>query len=231
LFFLDDVLKRILKKEPLSKILKQSSFYGRDFYINEHVLDPRPDSECLIDGVLKLFQKNGSHTFLDLGTGSGCLIITLLLEFPHAKGIAVDLSPHALKVAKKNAHNLGVHQRIGFFKSNWFGTLSTKYFSSFDLIISNPPYIKHDYILDDNVALYDPKMALFSGVDGLDDYKIIFSKLDQYLKDDGVFLGEIGFDQSDLICEALKQYKALKFEGFFKDLSNIKRCVIVKKND
>lgn len=223
--FLKKVALRLAAEEPLTKILQESNFYGRSFYINEHVLDPRPDTECLIDAVLKI--KEPFSRFLDLGTGSGCILITLLLAFPHATGVAVDLSAEALDVAKKNAKHFNVSDRITFIKSDWFLNVPQEYF---DCIVSNPPYISKDYVLDQNVVQYDPHLALFSGIDGLDAFKIILKDIQSYLKNDGYFVAEMGFDQAELLSIEIEKFPNLKLIEIIKDLSHNDRVIVVKKS-
>lgn len=226
LVFLENVLKRLKQDEPLSKILGVSSFYGRNFIINEHVLDPRPDSECLIDAILTYYKEHKFETVLDLGTGSGCLIISLLLEISNLRAVGVDFSQEALDVAQENAQKFGVHESLQLLKSNWFSHLSKR---QFDCVISNPPYIASGYKLDPSVLNYDPHSALFSGHDGLRDYRLIFKDLPRFLKSGGFFFGEIGFDQKEIIKKELENYPQLMFIDCMKDLANHDRIVIIKK--
>jgi release factor glutamine methyltransferase len=224
--FLEHVFNRLKRDEPLSKILGVSSFYGRDFIINEDVLDPRPDSECLIDVVLTYHKDYMLETILDLGTGSGCLIISLLLEIPKIQGVGVDFSEKALDIAQQNIKKFGVKDRIQLMKSNWFSNVSSQ---KFDGIISNPPYISSNYNLHKSVLDYDPHTALFSGYDGLNDYRLIFKDLPNFLKPDGFFFGEIGFDQKEKIKKELENHPLLMFIECVKDLNGHDRVVVIKK--
>ncbi|CAO5681728.1 MAG: Release factor glutamine methyltransferase [Holosporales bacterium] len=229
--YLECVFSRLKNGEPFSKIMNISSFFGYDFIINEHVLDPRPDTETLIEEALRLFDPSRKLNILDLGTGSGCLIISLLLLFKNAKGLAVDFSNQALCVAKKNAKKHTVDTRLTILESNWFSHLEEDYdMEKFDLIVSNPPYISTNFKLDQSVINFDPHLALFSGEDGLDDYRKIFKKLHLFLHESGFFLGEIGFDQTESIFELLKEYKHLKFITFVKDLNGINRIIVIQKS-
>jgi release factor glutamine methyltransferase len=167
--------------------------------VNDDVLDPRPDSETLIEAVLPYLEtRNGDLLrILDLGTGSGCLILTLLAQYPKAMGVAVDVSEKALNIAKKNAQRLEVTDRINFMQSDWFESVE----GVFDVIISNPPYIETDDINDlaVDVKNYDPMGALDGGEDGLNPYRVILPQIRQYLKKDGMLALEHGAGQSGRI--------------------------------
>lgn len=224
--FLENVLSRLKQQEPLSKILGVSSFYGRNFIINEHVLDPRPDSECLIDAVLTYHKDHNFESMLDLGIGSGCLSITLLLEIPKLTAVGIDFSTKTLHVAEQNMQKFNVKNRLKLLESDWFYNLSSHLF---DCIISNPPYIESDYPLDGNVLNYDPHAALFSGSDGLKDYRLIFKDLSKFLKKGGFFFGEIGFNQKKEIQNLISNNSSLLYIDCLKDLAGRDRVVVVKK--
>jgi release factor glutamine methyltransferase len=196
---IDQAIFRRIQGEPLSKILGIKEFYGRKFYVSKDTLDPRPDSEILIDAVLEWFQQkkpNPSIRILDLGTGSGCLVLTLLAELPHATAVAVDLSSLALEMAKKNACHLNVNDRCDFRLSDWFDKLGTQ--ERFDVIVANPPYIALDVIPFLSVAVqkFDPILALDGGQTGLDAYTNLLKEIKNYLVPDGFCFFEIGFDQA-----------------------------------
>ena len=179
--------------EPVSRILGEREFYGRPFRVTPDVLDPRPDTETIIDLALPLMA--GTCRVLDLGTGSGAIIVTLLAERPDASGVAVDLSPAALGVAAANAEALGVAQRISFSEGSWFEPVSGR----FDLIVSNPPYIPAGEIagLEPDVRNYDPHLALAGGSDGLDPYRIIAARAGLHLAPGGTVLVELGAGQAE----------------------------------
>jgi len=220
-------LQQIRSGKPLSKIYGKREFWGLEFEVNEHVLDPRPDSETLIEAALAHYKgKQPPKTILDLGTGSGCLLLSLLSEFPQAQGIGIDISADALKVAKTNAKNLHLESRVTFIDGQWAESLEEK----FDLIISNPPYIQSKVIpnLEKNVKNYDPILALDGGIDGLDAYKSIFSDLPRVLNDDGIAFFEIGFDQADDIVRLSKKYK-IRNEALYYDLAGNPRVVEIFK--
>lgn len=195
---LDDYIAQRLKGRPVSKIIGRKEFYGRDFIVSDDVLDPRPDSEILIEVVLSHYKnRHEKIRILDLGTGSGCLILTCLAELPYATGVATDISCSALEIATQNAQNLEVYDRIEFIESNWFDSVV----GQFDIIISNPPYIEAKDIttLDVDVQRYDPILALDGGYDGLNPYRVILPQIRTYLKQGGFMALEHGVGQSSRI--------------------------------
>ncbi len=192
-----DDLEQRLNGKPLSKIYKKREFWGLEFEVSDDVLDPRPDTETIIDIALQRFSKDADIRILDMGTGTGCLLIALLSEFPKAQGLAVDISVQALEIARRNAAMHGVDGRAEFMLSNWFSSLGDN--GTFDLIISNPPYIRESVIpeLEPEVRNFDPILALDGGADGLQAYKKIFSSLCAHLNPQGTALFEIGYDQRE----------------------------------
>jgi len=188
---------RRLAGEPLSKILGLKEFWGLEFQVNEYVLDPRPDTETLIEAVLDYVGGRKSETLkiLDLGTGTGCVPISLLSELPNATAMAIDISDEALDVARQNVqkHNdqHDISDRIEFRKGSWFEGLEGQ---NFDIITSNPPYIPDSDIenLSKEVKNHDPVLALSGGDSGLEAYNKIFSSLNNHLKSDGRAFFEIG---------------------------------------
>ncbi len=196
-------LDRYKDGEPLSRIYGEREFWGLDFEISPATLDPRADTETLIEKALQRLKTNPPRTILDLGTGSGCILLSLLHEFPNATGTGVDLSLEACQTAKKNAKSLGLESRATFICGSWAEALNTK----FDLVVSNPPYIDPEAILklDENVQKHDPILALDGGKNGLDPYKIIFSQLSGVLKPGGFAFFEIGFDQEESVMRLGKE--------------------------
>ncbi|MES2607949.1 MAG: peptide chain release factor N(5)-glutamine methyltransferase [Pseudomonadota bacterium] len=217
-------LMRLLSQEPISKILEEQEFYGRMFKTTHDTLDPRADSETLIETMLPYFTIDSAPHLLDLGTGTGCLLITLLLELPHATGVAVDICPKALTIAKENAMQHGVADRMQFCLSNWCANVA----GTFDGIISNPPYITDDYPLDPSVALYDPKQALFAGFDGLDAYRILFDQLPILCKPSTKIIFEIGFDQAESV-PGLGKEKGFRLLSKHLDKGDITRSLVFEK--
>lgn len=187
-----------LDQVPVSRILGVRAFYGRDFTVTPDVLDPRPETETLIASALNTpFQ-----TLLDLGTGSGAIAITLLAERSTAKGVATDISHKALSVAAKNAQLHGVSARLGLVESNWFGQVD----QTFDLIVSNPPYIALDEMdgLDAEVREHDPRIALTDEDDGLSAYRDITNDAVRFLNQGGSLIVEIGPTQGDVVRQMFK---------------------------
>ncbi len=217
---INQILKRRKNSEPLSKILKCKSFWKYDFITNKDVLDPRADSEILIQAVLDLFpEKNAPYQFADIGTGSGCLLLSLLGEYKNAKGFGFDISLKALNTAKKNAKHLNI-------KAHFIKRDMRQIDDSFDFAVSNPPYIPTKDIekLDKNVLLYDPISALDGGEDGLYYYRILSQKTNIPV----LFL-EIGKGQKTAICKIFKKQK-WQFVKQYKDYGKIIRVLVFQKN-
>ena len=218
---LEKLIKRRINKEPISKILGRREFWGRSFSINKNVLDPRGDTETLIEFVIEKPVKS----VLELGTGSGAIAVTLACEWKEVHVTAIDISEDALLLAKINAEKFNVQNKIQFLKSDWFDAID----GIFDLIISNPPYIglkEKDRILDE-VIKYDPEISLFAGNEGLDAYKRIIPNLARYLKPDGFVVLEIGASQSNQVTNMMN---AVGFANtkIVKDLSGKDRLIATK---
>ena len=225
------MVERRLAGEPVSRICGKREFYGRSFRINAHTLDPRPDTETLIDTVLEIAAEDGWReqplTIADLGTGSGAILITLLAELPLAHGIGVDLSVEALGVATENAARLGVTARAQFLKGDWLDGLAVKHF---DLIVANPPYIPTQEIagLPLEVKDRDPHLALDGGTDGLDAYRRIAAGAAKALRPGGRIVLEIGMDQAPAVSGLLKE-SGFGLNGetsVRRDLAGRPRCLV-----
>ena len=185
-------IERRLNHEPVTRIMGMREFYGRTFQVSPAVLDPRADTETIIELTLQLLDAEPKR-ILDLGTGSGAIAITLLAERPNWSGIAVDLSTEALEIAKTNANSLGVAQRLAFRNACWFDDITEK----FDLIVSNPPYIPHLEVFELSLEVqnYDPHLALDGGGDGLEAYLAIATSAADHLNSKGLVILEIGAGQ------------------------------------
>lgn len=218
---LQAMVYRRCQHEPLAKILGYKEFWGLTFKVTQDTLDPRPDSETLIETALSyLTNKSETYRILDLGTGSGCLVLSLLSELPAAVGMGVDLSVPALVVAQANAVSLDLDARCQFVQSNWFGSID----GSFDLIITNPPYIDPSEVLSRQTR-YDPESALFAGDRGLADYRTIFSTARSHLNDQGLLVLEIGHEQAVDVTK-IAQNQSFKLLKLVKDLHGNDRCLV-----
>ena len=212
------------RHEPVSRILGEREFYGRVFKVTSATLDPRPDTETIIEAALKLMPK--AARLLDLGTGTGAIAITLLVERPDASGVATDLSPDALAVARENAARLGVADRLTLLAGSWFAPVS----GGFDIILSNPPYIPAGEIagLAPDVRNFDPALALSGGTDGLDPYRVIASGAAAHLGAGGHVLVEIGAGQADAIA-AIFAAQGFEAAGRHRDLGGHDRCLVFNR--
>jgi len=217
-------LQKRLQGEPLSRLKGVREFWSLPFHLNEHTLDPRPDTEVIIEGVLKWVgpRENNPWRILDLGTGSGCLLIALLHELPSSTGMGVDIKEEALSMAKSNAILNAVEDRAHFHQSNWAEGLQ----GPFDIIVSNPPYIplKDKKTLDKGVLLYDPPEALFGGEDGLVCYRILSQEIKPLLSPQGIVVLEIGKDQGKDV-ETIFQKTGFSVHFILKDLAGINRVL------
>lgn len=221
---LRDMTSARLARCPVSRILGEREFWSRTFTVTPAVLDPRADSEILVAAALEHLSSSpvGTPSILDIGTGSGCLIVTLLCETSRATGVALDRDEEALAVARANARRHGVESRCGFVCGDWTASLH----GQFDCIVSNPPYIKSQAIedLEPEVRKFDPWQALDGGRDGLDAYRRIAADARRLLRPGGVLGFEIGQGQQEDVAGIL-QRSGLEKVSFRNDLSGIVRCV------
>ncbi len=214
------LLRRQLR-EPIAKIIEKKEFYGINFKTTKDTLDPRPETELIIDLFLYHYQnKDLPLHILDLGCGTGCIGLTILNLYKNITCDFVDISEKALKITKENAENLKLSNRSNLIKSNWFSNITSKY----DVIISNPPYISKNYPLDSQTS-YDPEIALFSENEGMSDITQITSNACEHLKPSGILFIEMGFDQSEKIKNIKTKLKLIKIE---KDLLGINRIAVFK---
>ena len=224
----EKLLKRRLKREPIAHIIGKKEFYGREFKVSKEVLSPRPETEFLIEAALKRYSKTEALNILDIGTGSGCILLTLLLELPNSTGTGLDISTNALAIARENAYNLKVSSAL-FIESNWLEKLDKQ--QKFNLIVSNPPYIPRPLQKSLEAELeFEPEMALFSGDEGLDSYREIARNLKDLDFDFAIL--EIGINQEQEIekifgeCQMESQIKLIET---IKDLAGINRVLVFAK--
>lgn len=217
-------LNRMAEREPLGRILGHREFWSLDFSLSPDTLEPRPETETVVEAVLRrALDREAPLRFLDLGTGTGCILLTLLSEFPAATGFGVDLALGATVTARSNATVLGLVERAYFFVGDWGTAIS----GGFDVIASNPPYVAGAALaeLPHEVALYDPCLALDGGADGLDAYRSLAVDLARLLKPGGIFACEVGSGQAPAVA-AMLQASGLAIEGYERDLAGIARCVV-----
>ena len=223
----NSLILRRRKNEPISYLTNIREFWKYEFYINESVLIPRHDSEIIIETVLKYVPNiNKKYSILDLGTGSGCLIISLLKEYKNSHGLGIDIDLKALKVAKTNKSMLLNESRL-MFSNDSFEKFQTK---EFDIIVCNPPYIPVSQMdnIEDQVTLYEPHQSLFAEENGLLNYKNIIKNLRKNINKDQLIFFEIGINQSSSIINLLKinNFALISVEN---DLANIPRCIVAKR--
>ena len=221
------LLEKRTKKMPIAYILGYKDFWKSKFIINNSVLIPRPETELIVEEALDYLPKNKSKKVLDIGTGSGCILISLLIERPKSTGIGLDISKNAIKVAKINAKLQQLNNRIKFINSDVDKYNGGKY----DLVVSNPPYIKKTKIsrLEEDVKNFEPRSALDGGYNGYSKIEKVIKKSANLLKRNGNLILEIGYDQVHSISYLLEKY------GFYinkisKDLSKKDRCIVGTKN-
>ena len=224
---LDGWLTRREKREPVARILGRKGFWKLLLNLTDAVLVPRPETECIVDMILKRTQPNEAFTLADLGVGSGAILLSILSERPAAKGIGTDISEDALAVARDNAAGLGLSGRSTFLRTSWGSGLAD---SSIDLVASNPPYIRSEVIptLDPEVRHHDPHLALDGGESGLVAYEELAPEIFRLLKPGGLAWLEIGYDQSEAVENLMKSAGFLDVSTYL-DLSNLPRVVTGQK--
>ncbi|WP_298868247.1 peptide chain release factor N(5)-glutamine methyltransferase [uncultured Gimesia sp.] len=224
-----ELVQRRAKSEPVAYLVSNREFFGLDFYVDQNVLVPRPDTETLVMELVDVAQKEASPDILDLCTGSGCIAIAAATHCPQASFLATDISTAALRISQKNAETNGQSQRIRFLQSDYFEGISKG--SVFDIIVSNPPYIPDAEIesLDADVCQHEPRLALAGGTDGLDYYRRIIQEADSYLKEGGSLLLEFSPEQESSLkqlFEASGKYAEIRVKA---DLAGRSRVIIGQK--
>ena len=214
------------KGKPIAYLINKKSFWKSEFYVTNETLIPRPDTEIIIDNVLRLTKNKNKLKILDIGIGSGCILLSILKEKKNFYGTGIDISKKCINISKLNAINLNLDNRLKLYKSD----VDKFNLGKYDLIVSNPPYINNYKLkyLDKDVFDYEPKLALNGGLDGLSEIRKVIKKSSELIKKNGKFVLEIGLDQKN------KVFNLLKKEGFYinsthKDLGKIDRCIICTK--
>ena len=215
------IITRRLNFEPVSKIFGKRDFYNSTFSISDDVLDPRPETENIVEIANNFILEKGYESFIDLGTGSGCIILSILKENKNLTAVGVDISIDAINIAKKNSKDMNLEKRSSFLVSNWLSSV----YNSYDLIISNPPYIPSDEIitLSKTVKNFDPLISLDGGQDGLKCYKEIAQDINRVINKNGRVILEIGYNQAHDVIQIFesKEFKLLKIYNDINDLNRI----------
>ena len=222
----NSLIERRKKGEPIAYLINKKEFWKDEFFVNKDVLIPRPDSELIIEQVLKIYSKDVQLQVLDIGTGSGCILLSILKERSNFYGTGIDISKKSINVSKFNAKQLNLTNRVKFFHSSVDNFNNGKY----DVIVSNPPYIEQLSLkyLEKDVVNFEPKLALSGGFDGFSKIRKVINKTNNLIKKNGKFILEIGFNQKNKVIKILKE------EGFYvnkaiKDYGNNDRCIISTK--
>ena len=222
----NQMLQRRIKREPIAYILGEREFYSRSFIVTAQVLIPRPETEILVEEALAILQDISSPSMIDIGTGSGCIAVTVACECENAKVFATDISIEALMIAMENAKRYDVGARASFICSDYLSSFKDK---SFDIVLSNPPYVGEDdlFTLEPDVRNFEPVLALSGGKDGLDCIRKIASQAKRVLKNGGWCILEVGAGQSEWALEILEQ-SGFNYISFAKDLSGRERVIKAK---
>ena len=222
----ENCIKELIKGKPLQYITNKQEFMGLNFYVDENVLIPQPDTEILVEKAIEIAETTQKNKILDMCTGSGCIAISLAKKINNAQIIAVDISNSALNVANKNAINNNVENKIKFINSDMFNNIEEK----FDIIVSNPPYIETETINKLEIEVQnEPHLALDGGIDGLKFYKTIANNAFKYLNENGYLLLEIGYNQQNSVTQLLQDIGKYKNIETVKDLGGNYRVVIARK--
>ena len=223
---------RVAAHEPLSRILGHREFWGLDLVLSPDTLDPRPETETIVEAVLnRLTDRAKPYRFLDLGTGSGCLLLALLCEYPSASGVGVDVAVGAAAIARHNAGRLGLGARAQFVVGDWGAALSGRFAAGrFDAVVANPPYIATAELayLPPEVRDHDPHSALDGGADGLEAYRAIAGDLPRLLRPGGLFAAELGFGQAEAVAKIIAE-GGLAVEEVAADLAGIARVIVARR--
>lgn len=222
----NDLVNQRSKGKPIAYLLKKKEFWKNEFVVDRNVLIPRPDTEILVEQALELTKNKNKLNLLDVGVGSGCILLSILNEKKNFYGTGIDICGKSLSICRVNSHKLGLKKRIKLFKSN----IDNFQYGKYDLIISNPPYIKKYDLkcLEKDVIGFEPKQALDGGIEGLSEIRKVISKSSELIKKNGFLILEIGFDQKNRVKQIL-QNKGFYIKKIVKDLSGHDRCIVSTK--
>ena len=222
----DDLIKRRAKGEPIAYLTNKKEFWNDEFFVNNDVLIPRSDTEIIIEQVLKIYSKKSKAQILDIGTGSGCIILSIIKERPNFYGTGIDISKKSINVSKFNTKQLNLTNRVKFFHSSIDNFIIGKY----DLIVSNPPYIEFANLkyLDKDIVNFEPKLALNGGCDGFSNIRKVINKASILIKRKGKLILEIGFNQREKV-KSLLENKGYYIDKVIKDYADNDRCIICTK--
>ena len=211
---------------PIAYLTNKKFFWNSEFFITNHTLIPRPDTELIVENVLRLTKQKNRINILDIGVGSGCILLSILKERKNFYGTGIDISKKCINISKINAINLKISSRLKLFESD----VDKFNLGKYDLIVSNPPYIKTSKLkyLERNVAEFEPRQALDGGLDGLSEIRKVIKKSSELIKRNGKFILEIGFDQKNKVINLLKK-KGFYINSTQKDLANNERCIVCTK--
>jgi release factor glutamine methyltransferase len=226
LIHFNELIRQRANRKPIAYLLNKKFFWNNEFYVDKNTLIPRPDTEIVVEEILRLTKKKNKISILDIGVGSGCILLTILKERKNFSGTGIDISKKSLDISRINAKNLNVERRVKFYKSDIDKFTKGKY----DLIVSNPPYIKSCDLkyLERDVFNFEPKLALDGGLDGLSAIRKVINRSSELIKKNGKFILEIGFDQKDKVIKLLNK-KGFYINSTLKDLAKKDRCIVSTK--
>ena len=226
LFYFKKLINSRALKKPIAYLTNKKFFWDSEFFVTQNTLIPRPDTELIVENVLKITKQKNCLKILDIGIGSGCILLSILKEKKNFYGTGIDISQKCLNISKKNAFNLKVNSRLKLFKTN----VDKFNLGKYDLIVSNPPYIKKLDLkyLERDVLEFEPKLALNGGLDGLSEIRKVIFKSSELIKKNGKLILEIGFDQKNIVIDLLKK-KGFYINSTQKDLAKNDRCIVCTK--
>ena len=221
-----DLIQKRSDRKPIAYLNNKKFFWKSEFLVDSNILIPRPDTELIIDQVLKFTKHKNNLNVLDIGVGSGCILVSILKEKLNFYGTGIDISKNCINISRINAINLKVNSRVRFYKSN----VDKFNLGKYDLIVANPPYIIKNNLkyLEKDVVNFEPKLALDGGLDGLSEIRKVIKKSSELVKKNGKFILEIGFNQKNKVINLLKE-KGFYINSALKDLAKNDRCIVSTK--